>query len=554
MLIEVFLFLIAAGIVPVVIKGKRLSFVYLLLLTISMALMLGYFYQNWQQGTKDNFTYDWVSSPYYPIKIHLFSNFTHYAQIFPFFLISVVMIIFNCFSKIEKRKLEQNGLICLNLGALIMLICGENTIQLLVSACVIDVLGFYIINESAARRKYIFYNLMADMGLFMLFALIWGYTESIRLSDLGKYFEQGEHRDLVCILLLLCLFIKSGLFLFQTPLQNWNILNMRTIMVLSFLSTPISGYILLFKTLPLLPLSKYSEPLVLFFAYASMVWGGIGAILIDNLRSKLIYLNMILSGLMYALLQAGLTPDTPIFASLILGGFLLSCSLLLVTLGSSNEIYVSSMGGFIANLKLSFMVTLFCMLAYIQVLYTLSQTYNFIPMIALGLISVSTASIWSHIYFSPSNADERVLAMLKNPLFVYWGIILILALYVLYLEGKPDIASYAILSGILLLAISGIFNKILPIYENEQVQESDLFSDFYHYFVIGPVKVLGRVLWLTIDFLVIERTIIYTSRNTVNLLIGFFQKIHTQAKWAYPFFLILGCGMIYGSYILAEGR
>ena len=554
MLIEVFLFLVVAGVLPIAIKGKRLSFVYLLLLTISMALMLGYFYQNWQQGTKDNFTYDWVSSPYYPIKIHLFSNFTHYAQIFPFFLISVVMIIFNCFSKIEKRKLEQNGLICLNLGALIMLICGENTIQLLVSACVIDVLGFYIINESAARRKYIFYNLMADMGLFMLFALIWGYTESIRLSDLGKYFEQGEHRDLVCILLLLCLFIKSGLFLFQTPLQNWNFLNMRTIMVLSFLSTPISGYILLFKTLPLLPLSKYSEPLVLFFAYASMVWGGIGAILIDNLRSKLIYLNMILSGLMYALLQAGLTPDTPIFASLILGGFLLSGSLLLVTLGSSNEIYVSSMGGFIANLKLSFMVTLFCMLAYIQVLYTLSQTYNFIPMIALGLISVSTASIWSHIYFSPSNADERVLAMLKNPLFVYWGIILILALYVLYLEGTPDIASYAILSGILLLAISGIFNKILPIYENEQVQESDRFSDFYHYFVIGPIKVLGRVLWLTIDFLVIERTIIYTSRNTVNLLIGFFQKIHTQAKWAYPFFLILGCGMIYGSYILAEGR
>ena len=205
------------------------------------------------------------------IKIHLFSNFTHYAQIFPFFLISVIMIVFNCFSKIEKRKLEQNGLICLNLAALIMLICSENTIQLLVSACVIDVLGFYIINESAARRKYIFYNLMADMGLFMLFALIWGYTESIRLSDFGKYFEQGEHRDLVCILLLLCLFIKSGLFLFQTPLLNWNILNMRTIIVLTFLSTPISGYILFAKTLALLPLSKYSEPLILFFAYITIV-------------------------------------------------------------------------------------------------------------------------------------------------------------------------------------------------------------------------------------------------------------------------------------------
>ena len=554
MLIEVFLFLVMAGVLPVAIKGKRLSFLYLLLLVISSILMLCYFYQNWQQGTKDDFTYDWVSSPYYPVRIHLFSHITHYAQIFPFFLISVIMIIFNCFSKIEKRKLEQNGLICLNLAALIMLICSENTIQLLTSACVIDILGFYIIHESAARRKYIFYNLMADMGLFMLFALIWGYTESIRLSEFEKYFEQGEHKDLVSILLLLCLFIKSGLFLFQTPLLSWKMLNMRTIMVLAFLSTPISGFILLAKTLPLLPLSQYSEPLVLFFAYASMVWGGIGAMIIDNLRSKLIYLNMILGGLMYALLNAGFTLESSMFTSLLLGGFLINCSLLLVTFGSSNEVYVSSMGGFISNLKLSFVVTLFCMLAYIQILYELSQSYYVIPMIALGLISVSMASIWSHIYFSPSKADERVLAMLKNPPFIYWGIILSLAIYVLYLEGTPEGAAYLLLGGTVLLALSGLFNKIIPIYENEQIQESDWFSDFYHYFVIGPIKVLGRVLWLTIDFLIIERTIIYTSRNTVNLLIGFFQKIHTQAKWAYPFFLIIGCGMIYGSYILAEGR
>ncbi len=554
MLIEVFLFLVVAGVLPIAIKGKRLSFVYLFLLTISIASLLGYFYQNWQMGTKDNFTYDWVSSPYYPIKIHLFSNFTHYAQIFPFFLISVIMIVFNCFSKIEKRKLEQNGLICLNLAALIMLICSENTIQLLVSACVIDVLGFYIINESAARRKYIFYNLMADMGLFMLFALIWGYTESIRLSDFGKYFEQGEHRDLVCILLLLCLFIKSGLFLFQTPLLNWNILNMRTIIVLTFLSTPISGYILFAKTLALLPLSKYSEPLILFFAYASMAWGGIGAIIMDNLRSKLIYLNMILSGLIYALLNAGLTPEMPMFASLILGGFLLAGSLLLVALGSSNEVYVSSMGGFIGNLKFTFLVSLFCLLAYIQILLQLSQTYYFIPIIALGLISVSCASIWSHIYFGQSNADERVLALLKNPPFIYWGILLGLAIYVLTQEGEPQGKAFIVMGGVLLAAVSRIFNKIILIYDNEHVQESDWFSDFYHYFVIGPVKVLGRVLWLTIDFLIIERTIIYALRNTVNLLISLFQKIHTQAKWAYPFFLILGCGMIYGSYILAVGR
>lgn len=554
MLIEVFLFLAVAGILPVAIKGKRLSFVYLFLLTVSMALMLYYFYQNWQQGTKDNFTYDWVSSPYYPVRIHLFSNIMHYAQIFPFFLISVIMIIFNCFSKIEKRKLEQNGLICLNLAALMMLICSENTIQLLTSACVIDILGFYIIHESSARRKYIFYNLMSDMGLFMLFALIWGYTESIRLSEFGKYFEQGEHRDLVCILLLLCLFIKSGLFLFQTPLLNWNMLNMRTIMALSYLSTPISGYILLAKTLPLLPLSKYSEPLIMFFAYASIIWGTIGAIIIDNLRSKAIYLNMSVSGLIYALLQTGLTIESPTFSALILSGFLLNCSLLMVALGSSNEVYVSAMGGFISNLKFSFIITLCCTLAFIQTLLTISKTYNWPVIIELGLISISLASIWSHIYFGASKADERVIALLKNPPLIYEGIILLLTMYVLNINGVPNWYAISILSTILLVSVSGILNKISKVYDNNQIQETDLVSDIYRYVIIGPVKVLGRVLWLTIDFLVIERTIIYTLRNTVNLLIELFQKIHTQAKWAYPFFLILGCGMIYFSYILVIRR
>ena len=182
MLIEVFLFLVMAGVLPVAIKGKRLSFLYLLLLVISSILMLCYFYQNWQQGTKDDFTYDWVSSPYYPVRIHLFSHITHYAQIFPFFLISVIMIIFNCFSKIEKRKLEQNGLICLNLAALIMLICSENTIQLLTSACVIDILGF----NKQGNKLYINPHLPDDFQEYTITYKYHNTTYNITINLTGK--------------------------------------------------------------------------------------------------------------------------------------------------------------------------------------------------------------------------------------------------------------------------------------------------------------------------------------------------------------------------------
>lgn len=60
----------------------------------------------------------------------------------------------------------------------------------------------------------------------MLFALIWGYIGSIRLADFVEYDRMGAHKDLLCILLLLCLFIKSGLFMFQAPLMDWAVLDM----------------------------------------------------------------------------------------------------------------------------------------------------------------------------------------------------------------------------------------------------------------------------------------------------------------------------------------
>lgn len=89
-------------------------------------------------------------------------------QIFPFFVIAVAVMLFNVSYPQEEDRFRFNGQICLNLAALILLICSENAIQLLVSACLIDIFGFYMINDSSARRRYIFYNLLADMGLFML--------------------------------------------------------------------------------------------------------------------------------------------------------------------------------------------------------------------------------------------------------------------------------------------------------------------------------------------------------------------------------------------------
>lgn len=554
MIIKIFLLLIAGGCASALFHGKKLSkFLSLVLAAVSLVLLVN-LYQNWQLGFTDKFTYDWVYSQYYPVKINLFSTSAHYALIFPFFIIAVISMLFNSFFPQEEKSLRINGLTSLSLAALILLICSENVIQLLVSACVIDIFGFYMINDSASRRKYIFYNLIADMGLFMLFALIWGYINSIQLTDFGKYAKLGAHKDLVCILLLLCLFIKSGLFMFQTPLMDWKTLEMNRISLLSYLSTPVVGLIILSKTQALLPLSDYSQPLLHFFAAASIAWGVLGILFMDELRQKAIYFNMMLYGLLYGLFAAGFLPSVPLFASLVLCGFLLNVCWLMVAIGSSNETYVSAMGGFLKGLKLTFAITLVVVVAYLQVLLELAITYPYWACFFGGALLIGVSYVMHQIYLGRSHADERVLALLKNPFIVYGSITLGVAVTILYDNRPYSMALAVAFASTLLLVYLSPLRALSRVYDNEYIQSTNWFSDFYRLFLIGPVKILGRVLWLTIDFLIIERTVINSLHKVVMILINVFRNLHADSRWAYPFFLLAGGIMAYFSYNLTVGR
>ena len=86
MIIDIFLLLIGAGVVSGLYCGKRFSALLSFLLAFIVAGTALKLYQSWQLGYSDNFTYDWVHSRYYPVKIHLFSNAAHDALMLPFFI------------------------------------------------------------------------------------------------------------------------------------------------------------------------------------------------------------------------------------------------------------------------------------------------------------------------------------------------------------------------------------------------------------------------------------------------------------------------------------
>lgn len=554
MIVEIFLLLFALGGLSALYTGRKYT-KFLSLMTAGAAVfILERLYQGQQNGYSDKFTYDWVSSRYYPVNINLFSTPDYYALIFPFFIITIAVLLFNAFMRHEEKKVRLNGLTCLNLSALILLICSENAIQLLVSACVIDILGFYIINNGNARRKYIFYNLLADMGLFMLFALIWGYIKSIQLADFSLYARQGEHKDFVCILLLLCLFIKSGLFMFHIPLMEWKCLNINRIMQLAYLSTPVCGIVILYKTAALLPLSGYSKPLLQIFGIASVCWGGIGAMLLNNIRQKALYFNMILLGLIYILSMEGFLLVNPLFANLLICGFLLNGCLLLVGIGASGETNVSAMGDFIHGMKLSLLVSFIVVLTYFQTLLNLSETYFLVAGGGILALEIGTSYVLNQIYLGKTNAGERVFALLRNPFWVYGGVITTLAVMIAgadYPYGWP-LAGCG--TGFLILFILSPFRFLRCVCQNKFIQKYDGFSEIYHIFVIGPIRVLGRVLWLTIDFLIIERTVINFLHQMLIILVRIFHRLHSQSRWNSLFFFILGVILACCSFYWAQRR
>lgn len=544
MLVNIFLGLIVCGLGSMLLRREKNSHLPSLLLLAIVSFLLANFYENWMIGYSDKFTYQWIQSAYYPVNINLYSTAQHYGIIFPFFIITVLSMLYNSLYHREENKLHLNASAAMSLAALILLICSENYIQLLVSACVIDIFGFYIINDAMSRRRYIFYNLLADAGLFMLFAIIWAYLHSIKLVDLAQYGRLGAHKDLVAILLLLCIFIKSGLFLFQTPMLDLQPLELNRINLISWLSTPVAGLVLLGKTAALLPISAYAVPLLQTIAAASVLWGLIGILIMDDIRLKSIYFNLIFYGFLYGLLSIGIELDNSRMGQLLVLMFLFGSCLLMITVASSNELYLSCMGGFIRNLKLSFLVTLIVVGAILQ---NLAQWYadgyiwwsvGFAAAFMLG-----SSYLLHQAYLGACRADERVRALLRDPNLIYGLTIGSVAGWIGWHSHYCSPALWYAGLAFVFLLLTNPLRGFRIFYDKEKLQQADYFSGFYDIFIISPIKILGRILWLTIDFLIIEKTIITFLDKTMRLLIALFAKLHTNSLRGYLFFLFVGTVM-----------
>lgn len=530
-----------SGLFPYIRFNKAASFV----VWVITGFVFFYFFQNWQVGTVEKFTFHWLKYQALHIDINLSSDANNYAQIFPVFLISWIAMLIAVFNSDETKKMHLSGMILLNLAAFILLLCSDNLIQLLISSCMVGVIGFYIINEVEARRKYVFYNLVADTCLFTVFAIIYGYLGNLDLSELAKFDELGAHRDLVAILLIFSVFLKSGLLLFHNQLLDLSYLQFNRMAYILSASTPLAGLFILIKTLPLITVSGYSIPFIQVLAVLTVVWAALNSMVVDNIKERTVYFVMMFYSYMYVLISFNHLDFYIQLPVLMISGYLLSLTIFLIFQASSYELYVSKMGGFISSMRLTFVLSLITVFVLIQTVlaHCTEVIYNsgtaFVAFLIIGL-----AHLYHQVYFGEKHADERVMALLKNPgWYLLLPVVTITAVLMYHNDYYPPLVFY-IFSGFLLLIVVYPFRRLETLADLEAVQEEDYFEKFYDLIILTPIKIIGRVLWLLVDFILIERTIISSLNEGTEFLVKTAGKINFPSFRGYLALSLLGMAIM----------
>ena len=383
MLVELLILILGAGLISELVPKNRLP----VLWSLFSAAAVSYFvYRLSLLGNAPDLYLNcpWLKIPNLAVNLEIVVNAGNIYLVFALSILALLVLLQNTFGA-ENAKNSLNGLVLLNLLSSLMLVFAGNYVQMLVAVGVCDVLVFSAVNNIEAKKKYIYANFLADIGLVSIFAVILGQGGGLELDKLPDYARFGHHKDFVAILLLLCIFVKTGLFLFHGAYTEMRTLGFNRLNYVLFTATPLTGYLLLLKTESLLQISPFSYPLLKIFALSSVLWGVWGALAIDNLKQKAVYFALMFWGLVYAFAAFGSRLDSLQFASLLTAAFLFGQVLMLICAAASNETQVSETGGFLKSLKFTFLLALLVLAAFF---FGLVQNRGRQPVAGRGLCAV----------------------------------------------------------------------------------------------------------------------------------------------------------------------
>lgn len=546
MIFQIFVCLLLLALLSLLAAKSRLYRPGAAIIVVSGGYMLFRLWEAFRLRETSAFIYEWLSYRGLQAVLNLSSNLELEQMLMPLFAVSLLVVYYNSIYRPEEQRLTVCSVTLLNMASFILLADSADFIQLMVGSCAFTLWGFYLINEPEAKRKFIFYGFLGEMALFTALSIVYSRLGSISLGNIENYRAAGEHKDLVAILLLFAIIVKAGIFPLQNQLQDLRSLTFSRLLSYCFTSAPLAAFVLFVKLHPLLLLSGLTVPVLQGLLAVTLVWGTAGSIIIDNLKAKVLYLNMIFYSFVLAMLADNWQSFGQTAVWMFLPVFMLNLVLIMVNLSSSNETYVSQMGGFARRLKWTLGLSLAAVLLFISSVlrFAIEVPLLFVAPFLSGML-VGLAQIFHDIYLAKSHADERVEALLKNVGPEYWLPVLLIGSFVCWQNGLAlSPAVWGGLVAFVIVMLIGPFSLAGRWADTEEIQEADLTERLSLIFVLEPLRLLGRILWVAVDFVVIERSIIGTVSDTTRFMVGGLHKIQNTAWANYLLMVLTGLGII----------
>lgn len=496
-------------------------------------------------GGNEGFSFLWNTSRVEDITIDFHPEPKDAELLLPLFFMSLITILHNNIFRYEEKKSAFNALVTWNFVSLSLLVCAENYVQLITSVFITDILGYLILKDVDSSRRYVVYNFFADMCLFMVMALACGKLQSLELNRLPYYEEIGRHRDFIGLVTAVALLVKTGCFMFQSYLLDLHAARFQRMSAVNMLFAPLAGIIVLLRLNSLVTVSDLALPLLKIIGTLTMVAGIVYFVVVDNIKKKLVYLNMGFIGFLLLLLVKNGFAWNWLYAGYYVAACFFNLLLLKIYLYQNHEVRVSEMLNSRETNSVLMNATLMQLIlaanVFFAVVWKIAGNSAASGWILGGGAAVlaAVALVLNQIYRSPHT--RRLESLNPNPLrplsFVVNFSLLIYGSWVLDAFTPYNIAFMVLfLAGIVLLPLS----RLRAVYGIEWLQKEDLSKSFFFYALVTPLMYISRTLWLLVDFVFSEK-IITAGLSALNRLgLSVFFKINRKSYMACFVFILLG--------------
>ena len=531
MILQVFICLLLMSLYPLLITQGRRRKIWSAILLIGLSAASYFFVINLNTQPQDSFIYQWL--PYELLKADFRISASQNVQnmLKPLIIMLLGLVYLNTIYKGEQHSLHFNTLLILNFVALILMLSSHDFFQLMFAGCMFSVIGFYMPDISAPRKTLFIFYFFAETSIFIALSVVYGSIHSISLADMDMFLSKGQHKDIVSGLLLFAIACKSGLFLFSSQYFNLKQISSNRIICIMLTSVPISAMVLLIKIKPLLTATSLAPSILPWWIYVSVFSYLLIYLFNNNIKSKIISIMMagIAASLHFIYVNSAFLYD--LVPYILCVAFLISMTLVIIFNSTPKESDITYIRGYWRITKLNFVI---CLLLGVTSIAILARfPLNIYETVYVSCFLAVTFAVFRRVFFAGHGNAITLLSNTHNANLLYILPLVVISIWFLWQTNFWKYEQFYILQTVCFIMLFLPITKWIDVISKLKIWDVAFFDTFYENIFVHPLKLFGRILWLSFDVVVVERSIIASISQLSKNFVGELHKIQENRKYGY---------------------